>query len=69
MNTNPIKSSKPILTCLHYDSNIIANENENFNLTIKIVDKFTQIQIPNISWNVIQFIINLILNLIKLFLF
>lgn len=32
----------------------MANINEAFNLTLLIVDKSTQVKIPNITWNVIE---------------
>lgn len=52
LKTNPITASKPVLACLTYGTDVLANENEYFNLTIQIVDKYTSLQIANISWNV-----------------
>ena len=51
ISSNSLKSERPQLTCKDTSSNIIANENQNFNLTITIVDKETNIKMPNISWN------------------
>ena len=51
--TPPLSTTKPQLTCLNYEKSIMVNTNEAFNLTLLIVDKSTQVKIPNITWNVI----------------
>lgn len=55
IKTNPISTSKPQLACLNYGSDIVVKENESFSLSIIIVDNNTLLQMPNISWNVINF--------------
>ncbi|CAF0756351.1 unnamed protein product [Brachionus calyciflorus] len=39
-----------ILDLVPLDENLIVDEDETFNLTVSIVDKFTQSKIKNISW-------------------
>lgn len=57
INSNSFKSEHPQLTCKDYSSSkAVVNENDNFNLTISIVDKSTGIKIPNITWNNYQWI-------------
>jgi hypothetical protein len=48
-----ISVTKPLLTCLNIDTNIVAQEDSLFNLTISIVNSINKIQIFDINWNVI----------------
>lgn len=52
MLTSPISATEPTLTCLHSGSDILADENTPFNMSLTIVDQKTLVPIPDINWNV-----------------
>ena len=50
--TPEVSASLPVLSCTQYESDITVASNSYFNITIKIVDKVSKLQVENISWAV-----------------
>lgn len=55
--TEPVSASKPLLSCKQYESDIVTDANAGFNLTVKIIDKVSKLQVENISWAVRIFVL------------
>lgn len=47
-----ISCSQAVLDLKNMDEKIIVDTNETFNLTVSIIDKYTQSAVNNISWRV-----------------
>lgn len=58
LTTSPITATLPVLSCQQFENDITAAANANFDITVKIVDKVSKLQVENISWAVSLFIFN-----------
>ena len=45
-----LEAKDPILSCSQYNLDLSIEQNENFNLTVSIIDKTTKLKVENISW-------------------
>lgn len=52
LTTPPITATLPVLSCQQSESDITVAANSNFDITVKIVDKVSKLQVENISWAV-----------------
>jgi hypothetical protein len=48
--TDPISTSNPVLTCKVNEKSLVADESESFSVTVTLIDSFSSVTIPNITW-------------------